>query len=117
VLAAALSERYGIPYDGLWMNVYRNERDRTGWHGDWHSCKRDDCIVPVLSLGATRRLLLKARSGGPSTVLAPAGGDLVLMGGRCQRDWRHAAPKQTKPAGMRMSLNFQSTLQMTPEPR
>ena len=74
-------------------------------------------IVPDLSLGATRRFLLKARSGGPSTVLVPAGGDLVVMEGHWQRDWRNVVPKQTKPTGMRVSLNSQSTLQMTPEPR
>jgi alkylated DNA repair dioxygenase AlkB len=70
-------------------------------------------MVPVLSLGATRRFLLKARAGGPSTVLRPAGGDLVVMGGRCQGDWLHSVPKQTRPAGARVTLNFQSTWQTT----
>jgi alkylated DNA repair dioxygenase AlkB len=114
-LTEALSQRYGVPYDGLWMNLYRNEQDSTSWHRDWPSCKRASCIVPVLSLGATRRFLIKARRGGPSTVLIPAAGDLVVMGGHCQRDWLHCVPKQTRPAGMRISINFQSTLQGTPE--
>jgi len=116
-LTDALSRRYGVPYDGLWMNLYRNEKDSTSWHGDWPSCKRASCIVPVLSLGATRRFLIKARRGGPSTVLVPAAGDLVVMGGRCQRDWLHCVPKQARAAGMRISINFQSTLQGTPERR
>lgn len=115
LLAARLSAHYGVPYDGVWLNLYRNERDSTGWHGDWSTCKRAECIVPVLTLGATRRFLLKARSGGPSTILSPASGDLVVMGGRCQRDWRHSVPKQTRPAGVRISINFQSTWQLTPE--
>jgi alkylated DNA repair dioxygenase AlkB len=114
-MSAALSTRYGVPYDGLWLNLYRDHRDSTGWHGDWPSCKRTHCVVPVLSLGATRRFLLKARSGGPSTVIEPAGGDLIVMGGRCQLDWRHCVPKQKKPAGPRVSLNFQSTMQMIRE--
>lgn len=113
-IAQALSDRYGVPYDGLWLNLYRDERDGTGWHGDWPSCKREECIVPVLSLGATRKFLLKPREGGPSVALTPTGGDLVVMGGRCQRDWRHSVPKQSRPAGVRVSLNFQSTFQMTP---
>ena len=103
---AALSNHYGVPYDGLWMNFYRDHRDSTGWHGDWPTCKRDECIVPVLSLGATRRFLLKPRQGGRSITLTPAGGDLVVMGGRCQRDWRHCVPKQATPAGARVSVNF-----------
>ncbi len=112
VAATVLSRHYEVPYDGLWLNLYRNERDSTSWHGDWPSCRRDECIVPVLTLGAQRTFLLKARSGGPSMRLSPASGDLVVMGGRSQRDWRHCVPKQTKPARVRVSVNFQSTWQM-----
>jgi alkylated DNA repair dioxygenase AlkB len=67
--------------------------------------------VPVLSLGATRRFLIRPESGGPSTVFTPASGDLIVMGGRCQRDWRHCVPKQKSPAGPRSSLNFNSRRQ------
>lgn len=115
--AAVLSSHYGVPYDGLWLNLYRDHRDSTGWHGDWPTCKRDECTVPVLSLGATRRFLLKPRQGGRSTILTPAAGDLVVMGGRCQRDWRHCVPKQAASAGARISVNFSSRLQATPPPR
>lgn len=114
-LATRLSSHYGVPYDGVWLNQYRDERDSTGWHGDWSTCKRTECVVPVLTLGATRRFLLKPRTGGRSTVFTPTDGDLIVMGGRCQRDWRHSVPKQTRPSGVRISVNFQSTWQMSPE--
>jgi alkylated DNA repair dioxygenase AlkB len=114
-VAATLAAHYHVPYDGLWLNLYRNHRDSTAWHGDWPSCKRRECIVPVLSLGATRRFHLQHRSGGRSTVLTVHAGDLVVMGGRCQRDWRHCVPKQATPAGARISVNFMSLFQATPE--
>ena len=85
-----------------------SHRDSTGWHGDRPTCKRDECIVPVLSLGAARRFLLKLRDGGRSIALAPASGDLVVMGGRRQRDWLHCVPRQARTAGMRISVNFSS---------
>jgi alkylated DNA repair dioxygenase AlkB len=44
-------------------------------------------------------------------VLSPSSGDLVVMGGRCQKDWRHCVPKQSRSAGLRMSVNFQSAWQ------
>jgi alkylated DNA repair dioxygenase AlkB len=113
-IAATLSEHYGVPYDGFWLNHYRDHRDSTSWHGDWPTCKRDECVVPVLSLGATRRFLLKPKAGGRSIALTPLAGDLVVMGGRCQRDWRHCVPKQTRQAGSRISVNFKSRLQATP---
>jgi alkylated DNA repair dioxygenase AlkB len=113
-ITAVLSEHYGVPYDGLWMNFYRDHRDSTGWHGDWPTCKRDLCTVPVLSLGAARRFLIRPREGGKSIGFTPAAGDLIVMGGRCQRDWRHCVPKQTATAGPRISVNFSSRLQATP---
>jgi alkylated DNA repair dioxygenase AlkB len=113
VLASRLSRAYDIPYDGAWVNLYRDQRDSTGWHGDWASCKLDICTVPVLTLGHPRRFLIKHRTGGPSKRFVPASGDLIVMRGRCQADWRHSVPKQTPPAAARISVNFQSTTQMT----
>jgi alkylated DNA repair dioxygenase AlkB len=102
--AHALSRHYGVTYDGLWINLYRDHRDSTGWHGD--RTRRPTTVVPVLTLGAQRRFLLRPVAGGESTVLQPVSGDLVVMGGRCQSDWRHCVPKQTRPAGPRISVNF-----------
>ncbi len=106
--ANALSNLYGVRYDHLWLNLYRDERDSTAWHGDRISCRRDECVVPVLTLGATRRFLLKPRAGGRSLAFEPAAGDLVVMGGRCQRDWVHCLPKSADACGARISVNFQS---------
>lgn len=110
-LATTLSEWLGVPYDRIWMNWYRDHRDGTGWHADRPAHQAPTAIVPVLSLGAPRRFLVHPRGGGPSTVFTPAGGDLIIMQGRCQRDWQHCVPKQKGPAGARMSLNFSSITQ------
>ncbi len=115
VVAEALSRHYGVVYDGLWMNLYRDHRDSTGWHGDAASCRRVECTVPVLSLGATRRFLVRPAAGGASTAFTPVSGDLVVMGGRCQRDWRHSVPKQTRPSGPRISVNFRASSQARPD--
>jgi alkylated DNA repair dioxygenase AlkB len=105
-IAASLSQRYNVPYERLWMNLYRDHNDGTGWHADRPANQADEAIVPVLSVGATRRFLIRAKAGGRSRVITAAGGDLVVMGGRCQRDWQHCVPKQKTPAGPRSSLNF-----------
>jgi alkylated DNA repair dioxygenase AlkB len=109
--ASALSDRYGVKYDNLWLNLYRNGRDSTSWHRDRFSCRRPECIVPVLTLGAARRFLLKPRDGGSSIGFEPHSGDLVVMGGRCQEDWVHCVPKGDPGIGMRISINFQSSEQ------
>jgi alkylated DNA repair dioxygenase AlkB len=110
-LAGTLGERLGVPYDRIWMNWYRDNHDGTGWHADRPANNAATAVVPVLSLGAPRRFLVRPFGGGPSTVFTPAGGDLIIMQGRCQRDWQHCVPKQKAPAGARMSLNFSSVTQ------
>jgi alkylated DNA repair dioxygenase AlkB len=105
-VATALSEHYGVDYRTLWMNLYRTNRDSTGWHGDLIGKVQQTSTVPVLSLGVTRRFLIRPVAGGKSLSLKVGGGDLVVMGGRSQRDWRHSVPKQATPAGARISVNF-----------
>ena len=113
--ARTLTSHYGGTYDRLWLNLYRDHRDSTGWHGDGASTRRRECVVPVLSLGAARRFLVRPTAGGPSMTFRPLAGDLIVMGGRCQMDWRHGVPKQTSPARSRISVNFAASSQMLPD--
>jgi alkylated DNA repair dioxygenase AlkB len=109
--ARALSQHYGVQYDNLWLNLYRDGNDSTAWHRDRFACRRPETIVPVLTLGATRRFFIKPRAGGRSVVFKPGSGDLIVMGGRAQEDWMHSVPKDPKVAEPRISVNFQSTTQ------
>jgi hypothetical protein len=101
-----LSEHYGVAYRYLWLNLYRTHRDSTSWHGDPIAKVQETSTVPVLSLGAARRFLIRPAEGGQSVSLTAASGDLIVMGGRAQRDWRHSVPKQATAAGPRISINF-----------
>lgn len=112
-ITAALAEHYEVAYRYLWLNLYRTNRDSTGWHGDPIGRIQQTSTVPVLSLGATRRFLIRQAQGGKSVSVAVASGDLIVMGGRAQRDWRHAVPKQATPAGPRISINFAPGLQLS----
>jgi alkylated DNA repair dioxygenase AlkB len=112
----ALSQHYGVVYDNLWLNFYRNGQDSTGWHRDRFSCRRPECIVPVLTLGATRRFLIKPRDGGTSLAFKPGTGDLIVMGGRSQEEWVHSVPKEPGIEEPRISINFQSSVQARRDP-
>jgi alkylated DNA repair dioxygenase AlkB len=112
-LAEVLSAHYGRPYTRLWMNWYRDNNDGTGWHADRPADRLDETVIPVLSLGAARRFLIRPASGGPSKAITASGGDLVVMGGRCQKDYQHSVPKQKQPAGARLSLNFSAPVPST----
>jgi alkylated DNA repair dioxygenase AlkB len=106
-IVAALSEHYGVGYRSLWVNLYRDHHDSTAWHGDNIGRVQAESIVPVLTLGASRRFLIRpAEGGGPTWTFRPASGDLIVMGGRAQRDWRHAVPKESSASAPRISINF-----------
>lgn len=87
--------------------LYRSGADSVAWHGDRIGRAANlDTLVAILSLGSTRALLLRPRGGGCSIRLDLAHGDLVVMGGSCQRTWDHAIPKTSEPVGPRISVQF-----------
>src|SRR5215471_16322828 len=81
-IAAALSEHFGVRYCSLWVNLYRDQHDSTAWHGDNIGRVQAESIVPVLTLGASRRFLIRPTEGGRAWTFRPASGDLIVMGGR-----------------------------------
>ena len=104
-LVRALSSRYDRPMDQVSAAWYRDGRDSVALHGDRVGRHVDDCVVAIVSLGEARRFVLKPVAGGPSRVYRPGHGDLLVMGGRCQRDWLHGVPKAAR-AGARISVQF-----------
>ena len=113
--------------------LYRDGRDSVAWHGDTIGRgAAEDTMVAILSLGAARPLLLRPRAGGGAasrgqnteqgnrraaerqaagakngTLRYNLGhGDLLVMGGSCQRTWEHAVPKTARSTGPRISVQF-----------
>ncbi|MET7854316.1 alpha-ketoglutarate-dependent dioxygenase AlkB [Streptomyces avermitilis] len=107
----ALSAHYvaelGEPFTTAGLCYYRDGRDSVAWHGDRIGRgAREDTMVAILSVGAPRDLALRPRGGG-DVLRRPLGhGDLIVMGGSCQRTWEHAIPKSTRAAGPRISIQF-----------
>lgn len=97
----------GEPFTTVGMCLYRDENDSVAWHGDnVGRSSTEDTMVAIVSLGARRAFALRPRSGGRSLRLPQGHGDLLVMGGSCQRTWEHAVPKTTKPTGPRISIQF-----------
>jgi alkylated DNA repair dioxygenase AlkB len=106
----ALSAHYrpelGEPFVTAGCCYYRDGRDSVAWHGDTIGRgKTQDTMVAIVSLGDPRRLMLRPRNGGASISLEMGHGDLLVMGGSCQRTWEHAVPKVAH-AGPRVSVQY-----------
>lgn len=101
----SLSERYGRVFDSVGFNLYRDGRDSVAWHADRIAKEIEDPVVALISLGDPRKFLLRPKGGGQSRALLPGRGDLLVTGGRTQRDWEHSIPKVAR-AGPRISLAY-----------
>jgi alkylated DNA repair dioxygenase AlkB len=104
-------DELGEPFTTAGFCYYRDGRDGVTWHGDTIGRSRDeDTMVAIVSFGEARRLSLRERGPGvgPRPALGfPLGhGDLIVMGGSCQRTWEHAILKTKKPVGPRISIQF-----------
>jgi alkylated DNA repair dioxygenase AlkB len=107
----ALNAHYGAelgePFRTAGLCLYRDGRDSVAWHGDTTGRGRtEDTMVAILSLGTPRALLLRPRGGGASMRYEIGHGDLLVMGGSCQRTWEHAVPKTAQAVGPRISVQF-----------
>jgi alkylated DNA repair dioxygenase AlkB len=101
----ALSEKYGEELVRTTAALYRDGKDSVAWHGDTTARDMLTALVATVSLGQPRRFLLKPTEGGEAISFPAGRGDLIVMGGTCQRTWRHAVPKVAE-AGPRIALMF-----------
>lgn len=104
--APATGGRTGCEFDSVLANRYREGREYMGWHSDNEAALGARPVIASLSLGATRRFVLKRRQGAPKIELALAHGSLLVMAGETQANYRHALPRTARPVGERINLTF-----------
>jgi alkylated DNA repair dioxygenase AlkB len=104
-MRACLSERYGVGFDSVGFNLYRDGRDAVAWHRDKIRKEISEPVVPLISLGERRRFLIRLRGGGSSRVFFLGRGDLLVTGGKTQRNWEHGVPRVAH-AAPRISIAF-----------
>ncbi|OAA25181.1 alkylated DNA repair protein [Frankia sp. EI5c] len=117
----ALRQRYGVDFDGYGMSWYRDGNDAVAFHRDRELRWLENTVTAILTLGAQRPFLLRSlqlpagrrmlndphdRSGRD---FSPAGGDLLVLGGRAQADWLHAVPRVAGGVGGRISVQWRWT--------
>lgn len=106
-------------FNHVLVNRYRDGRDSMGYHADDEPELGPDPVIACVSLGRTRRFALRdrARRGreGRALELALGNGSLIVMGGSCQRHYRHAILREHDGASKttereRISLTFRRLL-------
>jgi len=116
-----LRSRFRVPFTGVAAILYRTGDDFQGLHSDREMRWLDDTVIAIVVLGTRRPFVLRRRAEGgvpiervpagsapEDVVLMPGEGDMLVMGGACQREWLHGVPKASTPEP-RISLTWRWT--------
>jgi alkylated DNA repair dioxygenase AlkB len=110
-LRADLSERFGLHFNSVLANLYRDGRDSMGWHSDAEPELGAEPIIASLSFGAPRRFRFRSREIRKVALeIELAHGSLLMMRGATQRLYQHDLPKTARAAGARINLTFRNIL-------
>ncbi|MGQ0802139.1 MAG: alpha-ketoglutarate-dependent dioxygenase AlkB family protein [Pseudomarimonas sp.] len=94
-------------FNSVLANRYRNGADGMGWHADDEPELGPQPIIASLSLGSSRRFLLRNRNLPRNRLaLLLTHGSLLVMRGDTQTHYQHAVPRTAKPCGARINLTF-----------
>src|SRR5688500_4986023 len=97
----------GVPFSSVGLNFYRDGRDSVAPHNDHLDEIVEGFPIALLSLGAIRRLTIRAKEP-PRRVhhLDLEAGSLLVMSYATQIHYTHGVPKTNEPVGERISLAF-----------
>ena len=104
---ALVSERLKTPFNSVGLNLYRDARDSVAPHNDKLSFLEDHQPIALLSLGATRRMVIRQKKA-PYRRLSVdlESGSLLVMSWTSQWHYDHGIPKERDIVGPRISLAF-----------
>jgi alkylated DNA repair dioxygenase AlkB len=104
-LRVAIGARYGVDFDTIGFNLYRDGQDSVAWHSDHIVKTIEQPTIALVSVGERRKFMVRPKTGGASRTFMLGRGDLFVTGGRFNWQWDHCVPKVAQ-AGPRISLAF-----------
>ena len=105
--ARRVIERLNVPFNSVGLNLYRDGRDSVAPHNDHLDEIRKGCPIALLSLGATRRMTIRAKEAPKRRMHVDlVSGSLLVMDYATQLHYTHGVPKTADPVGERISLAF-----------
>lgn len=106
----------GSRYNYVLINQYRDGRDTIGWHSDDERRLVQGSPIASVSLGATRDFKLRPKKqwydilGKETITIELRDGDLLFMGGTCQKYYSHAVPRRMKVKEQRLNYTFRAVV-------
>jgi alkylated DNA repair dioxygenase AlkB len=98
---------FGVPFNSVGLNLYRDGRDSVAPHNDHLHDIREGFPIALLSLGATRRMTIRAKAARRRSMHVDLeSGSLLVMDYATQIHYTHGVPKTSVLIGERISLAF-----------
>ena len=105
--AARVASHLHVPFTSVGLNLYRDGRDSVAPHNDHLDELRKDFPIALLSLGAARRMTIRAKAAPRRAMhVELASGSLLVMDYATQLHYDHGVPKTRDAVGERISLAF-----------
>jgi alkylated DNA repair dioxygenase AlkB len=105
--AAQVRSVVGAPFNSVGLNLYRDGNDSVAPHNDKTRGLVPKAPIAILSLGATRRMTIRAKSGKGRTMNVDLqAGSVLVMSYASQFTHTHGIPKMRGIEGPRISLAF-----------
>jgi alkylated DNA repair dioxygenase AlkB len=98
------------PFNSILANAYRSGQDSMGWHSDDEVELGENPVIASISLGETRRFLMRERIKKTVTEFGLESGSLLVMQGGAQSAYQHCLPKTSAAKGLRINLTFRQVL-------
>jgi alkylated DNA repair dioxygenase AlkB len=96
-----------VPFNSVGLNLYRDGRDSVAPHNDHLYELRKGFPIALVSLGATRRMTIRAKTTPRQTFhIDLEAGSLLVMDYATQLHYTHGVPKTAERVGERISLAF-----------
>jgi alkylated DNA repair dioxygenase AlkB len=106
-MLSRVKDHVPAPYSNVGLNLYRDGNDSVAMHGDKLHTLKTGHPITIVSLGESRRMLIRAKGGDRTTLaieLEP--GSLLSMSHASQLTHEHGVPKTKAPHGPRISAVF-----------
>lgn len=106
-LKAKVDAVSGVVFNSVLLNLYRDGNDSMGWHSDDEPELGHNPVIGSLSLGGTRRFMLRHRFDKTlKHQVELTSGSFLLMQGATQHHWQHQIPKTKRSVPPRLNLTF-----------
>jgi alkylated DNA repair dioxygenase AlkB len=103
----AVREQVGAPFNRVGLNLYRDGQDSVALHGDKTERLIPGQPIAIVSLGASRRMSIRPKTGGGRiTHVELEAGSCLVMSYASQLTHEHGIPKLAGVSGPRISLAF-----------